>query len=206
LASLTRFAGSLLKWFWRFAALLGCLVLLVTVTPVLRYWVASLSTGWGNGRGDTLIVLGQDVTAPDMLGVGSYWRSFYAVLAWRENHFRRIVVSGKDAAPLMRDLMVNQGVPSAIITLEDAAISTHDNAVFVGRILAGGGGPYVLLTSDYHMGRALRTFRKAGVSARPLPFPDAYKRLNDITQRWNVFLDVAGETAKVAYYRIRGWT
>jgi uncharacterized SAM-binding protein YcdF (DUF218 family) len=206
LASLTRSAAVLLKWFWRFAAALGLLVVLVTLTPVLRYWVTSLSTGWGNGRGNTLIVLGQDVTAPDMLGLGSYWRTFYAVLVWRENHFRRIVVTGKGAAPLMRDLMVNQGVPPAIITVEDAAISTRDNALFVGRILAGGDGPYVLLTSDYHMGRALRTFRKAGVAASPLPFPDANKRLNDITQRWNVFLELADETTKVAYYRIRGWT
>jgi uncharacterized SAM-binding protein YcdF (DUF218 family) len=206
LTSLTRFAARLFKWFWRFAATLGFLVLLVTVTPVLRYWVTSLSAAWGTGRGTTLIVLGQDLTAPDMLGIGSYWRSFYAVLVWRENHFRRIVVTGKDAAPLMRDLMVNQGVPAAIITVEDAATSTHDNALFVAKILAAGDGPYVLLTSDYHMGRALSTFRRAGVVASPLPFPDANKRLNDITQRWNVFLDLAGETTKVAYYRIRGWT
>jgi uncharacterized SAM-binding protein YcdF (DUF218 family) len=206
LASLTRFATSLFTWFWRVSALLGFLVLLVTVTPVLRYWVTPLSTGWGTGRGNTLIVLGQDLTAPDMLGIGSYWRTFYAVLVWRENHFRRIVVTGKDAAPLMRDLMVNQGVPAAIITVEDAATSTHDNALFVAKILAPGDGPYVLLTSDYHMGRALSTFRKAGVVASPLPFPDANKRLNDISQRWNVFLELAGETTKVAYYRIRGRT
>ncbi len=203
---MTRFAASLFKWFWRFAALLGFLVLLVTLTPVLRYWVTSLSTGWGTGRGNTLIVLGQDIAAPDMLGIGSYWRSFYAVLVWRENHFRRIVVTGRNAAPLMRDLMVNQGIPPAIITVENAAISTHENALFVGRILAGGDGPYILLTSDYHMGRALRTFRKAGVAVSPLPFPDANKRLNDISQRWNVFLELAGETTKVAYYGIRGWT
>jgi uncharacterized SAM-binding protein YcdF (DUF218 family) len=206
LASLTRFAASLLKWFWRFAALLGFLLLLVTLTPVLRYWVTSLSSNWGTGRGNTLIVLGEDLTAPDMLGIGSYWRSFYAVLVWRENHFRRIVVTGKSVAPLMRDLMVNQGVPTAIITVEDAAISTHDNALFVRKILAGGDAPYVLLTSDYHMGRALSTFRTAGVAASPLPFPDANKRLNDISQRWNVFLALAEETTKVAYYRIRGWT
>ena len=197
---------SLLKWLWRFAASLGLLVLLVTLTPVLRYWVTPLSTGWGTGRGNTLIVLGQDLTARDMLGIGSYWRSFYAVLVWRENHFRRVVVTGKDAAPLMRDLMVNQGVPAAVITVEDAATSTHENALFVANILAGADGPYVLLTSDYHMGRALSAFRKAGVVASPLPFPDAGKRLNDITLRWNVFLDLAGETAKVAYYKIRGWT
>lgn len=202
----TRFAAKVIAWIWRSAALLGLLVALVTVTPVLRYWVSLLSTSWGAENGNTLIVLGQDVTAPDMLGIGSYWRSFYAVLVWREDHFRRIVVTGKDAAPLMRDLMANQGVPRDIITVENAATSTRENALFVQRILANGDGPYVLLTSDYHMNRALRAFRRAGIAASPLPFPDAGKRLNDITQRWSICLLLAGETAKTAYYRIRGWT
>ncbi len=201
LAFLSRFV----KWFWRFSALLGILLILVTATPVVRYGVSALSTQWGTDRGNTLIVLGQDVTAPDMLGIGSYWRSFYAVLLWRENHYRRIVVTGKDAAPLMRDLMVNQGVPREIITVENAATSTRENALFVARILAGGDLPYVLLTSDYHMGRALRTFRKAGVTASPLPYPDAGKRLNDITERWGILLELIAETSKTAYYRIRGW-
>jgi uncharacterized SAM-binding protein YcdF (DUF218 family) len=151
----------LLKWFWRLAASLGFLLQLVTLTPVLRYGVSALSTGWGTEHGNTLIVLGQDVRAPDMLGIGSYWRSFYGVLVWRENHSRRIVVTGKNAALLMRDLLINQGVPPAIITVEHAAASTHENALFAGRLPAGGEGPYVLLTSDYHMGKALRTFRKA---------------------------------------------
>jgi hypothetical protein len=51
----------------------------------------------------------------------------------------------------------------------------------------------------------LRTFRKAGVPVSPLPFPDANKRLNEIKQRWNVFLELAEETTKVAYYKIRAW-
>jgi uncharacterized SAM-binding protein YcdF (DUF218 family) len=144
----------------------GLLVALLTVTPVLRYWVSSLSTGCGTESGNTPIVPGQDVIAPDMLGIGSCWRSFYAVLVWRENHFCRIVVSGKGAVPLMRDLM----------TVENAATSTRENALFVRRVLASGDGSYVLLTSDYHMNRALRTFRRAGIAASPLPFPDAGKR------------------------------
>jgi uncharacterized SAM-binding protein YcdF (DUF218 family) len=206
LASFKRAAISTVRWFWRLAALLGILVILVTATPVLRYWVPYLSTDWGPEKGDTLIVLGQDITAPDMIGIGSYWRSFYAVLLWRRNHYRRIIVTGKDAAPLMRDLMVNQGVPKEIITVENSATSTHENALFVERILAGGTGSNVLLTSDYHMGRAWKAFRKAGVTASPLPFPDAWKRLDNISERWTIGIGLANETVKTAYYKIRGWT
>jgi uncharacterized SAM-binding protein YcdF (DUF218 family) len=193
------------KWFWRFTAAVGFLVVVVTATPVLHYWVSALSTQWGAEDGRTLIVLGQELTAPDTLGIGSYWRAFYAVLVCRQNHFRRVIVTGRNVAPLMRDLMVNQGVPREIISVEDAATSTRENALFVARLLAGEKGPYVLLTSDFHMGRAWRAFQKVGVSTSPLPFPDANKRLNQISGRWTIFLELADETTKVLYYKIENW-
>ncbi len=197
--------GTYWRWARGVAAALGFLVILITATPVLRYWVAALSGPWGPGSGDTLIVLGQEMTAPGMLGVGSYWRTYYAVLVWREQHFSRVVVTGKDAAPLMRDLMVDQGVPRERIVVEDAAGSTRENAVFVARLLRGTGGTKVLLTSDYHSGRALRAFRKAGVEATVLPFPDAGKRFNVVSERWSVFLTLVDETARVVWYRVKGW-
>ncbi len=196
---------SLWRGIVRLAATLGFLMIFVTITPVLRYWVTALSTNWGPGDGDTLIVLGQDMTAPDMLGPGSYWRAFYSVLVWREGHFRRVVVTGKDAAPLMRDLMVNQGIPRAAIVVETAANSTHENAVFVAGLLRRQPDRTVLLTSDYHMGRALRAFRKAGLNPSPLPFPDARKQINNVSARWSVFLELLDETAKVAWYKLHGW-
>ena len=202
---IARFANAVWRLVCGFAAILGFLLILVTFTPVLRYYVSALSTPWGPQDGDTLIVLGQDTTQPDMLGIGSYWRSFYAVLVWRESHFHRVIVTGRGAAPLMRDLMVNQGVPRDAIVVEDSATSTRENAQYVARLLNRNPGRCVLLTSDYHMRRALGVFRKAGVTASPLPFPDANKRLNDRAERWTVFLALLTETAKTAYYRMHGW-
>jgi len=95
----------------RFATALGILMLVITLTPVLSYWISTLSTPWGSGDGDTLIVLGADITAPDMIGFGSYWRSYYTALTWRQGHFRRIIIAGKDIAPLMRNFIVGEGVP-----------------------------------------------------------------------------------------------
>jgi len=66
-------------------------------------------------------------------------------------------------------------------------------------------GRKVLLTSDYHTFRAWRAFRKAGLNVQPRPFPDAGKRFNDWRQRWPIFLQLAGETGKILYYRARGW-
>ena len=66
-------------------------------------------------------------------------------------------------------------------------------------------GPKVLLTSDYHMFRAYRAFRKAGIDVQPRPFPDAIKQSMSRMNRWPVFLGLCTETTKIAYYFMRGW-
>jgi uncharacterized SAM-binding protein YcdF (DUF218 family) len=205
---------SALKRAWRLvlylAAAIGFLHVLITATPVLRLWTGLLSTNWGNGKGDTLVVLGSDLTSPNVMGISSYWRSFYATLVWREGHFRRVVVSGKDAAPLMKDFLVCHGIPADAIVVENRSVSTRDNALNVAALLAGDsaarGDGVVLLTSDFHMRRALAALKKAGVDASPLPFPDALKRINSYSDRWSVFCILTVETAKTLVYRWRGWT
>ena len=105
----------------------------------------------------------------------------------------------------MRDFMVCQGVPAHAVILEDHSQSTRENAMFAARAAQDIPGPYVLLTSDYHMFRAHRAFRKAGLDTAPRPFPDAGKRFNDWRARWQVVLELCVETGKIAYYRVRGW-
>ena len=63
----------------------------------------------------------------------------------------------------------------------------------------------MLLTSDYHMFRAHRAFKKAGLEVLPKPFPDARKRASEWTGRWPAFLDLVEETLKIGYYYARGW-
>ena len=188
------------------AACVGVWLIAVTVLPVLHYWTTALSTPWGEEGGDVLIVLGGDIVAPDMMGVTSYWRSCYAVRAWRSGRYQRIILSGKDIAPLMKDCLTAQGVPEQVIRVENGSVSTRENALDVAALLREDPGRKVLLTSDYHMGRALSAFRKAGIEASPLPIPDAHKRLGDWTQRWGIFWMLFQETVKVAYYKAHGWT
>ncbi|HZL53720.1 MAG TPA: hypothetical protein VFC37_22520 [Terracidiphilus sp.] len=71
-----RFAKAGWRLAYGCAAVIGFLLILITFTPVFRYCVSALSTPLGPQDLDTLIVLGQDTTQPDMLGIGSYWRSF----------------------------------------------------------------------------------------------------------------------------------
>jgi len=48
------------------------------------------------------------------------------------------------------------------VVAENYSRSTRENALNTARLLAGDTGTLVLMTSDFHMYRALRAFRKAG--------------------------------------------
>jgi uncharacterized SAM-binding protein YcdF (DUF218 family) len=105
----------------------------------------------------------------------------------------------------MSDFITGQGVPPQVIQIENVSSSTHENALFVAGMLAGDPRRKVLLTSDFHMKRALAAFRRAGVDPVPLPIPDARKRFQFRMQRWDVFGALLQETEKFAYYKVRGW-
>jgi len=195
---------SLLRWFRAAVTAFGALVLLVTVAP--PRWYATLLAGpWNDPTGPTLIVLGGD-SLDRILGESSYWRSVYAVRAWREGGVRRIILSGDEAVTEpMRDFLVGGGVPAEAILIEGRSRSTRENALYTAELAYSVPGPYVLLTSDYHMWRASRAFAKAGLAVRPRPFPDALKRFNDWRRRLPVFLELVEESGKIAYYRAHGW-
>jgi uncharacterized SAM-binding protein YcdF (DUF218 family) len=189
---------------------LGLLVVLVTVTPLVSWWAGVLAGPWEDPNGDVLIVLGGSLLRDGVMGPSSYWRSTYAVLAWGEGTFHRVVVSGggsagNSIAEPMRDFLECRGVPRTAIQIENRSRSTHENAVYVTELLARLPGRKVLLTSDYHMFRAHRAFKKAGLEVLPRPFPDARKRASDWTGRWPAFLDLVEETLKIGYYFARGW-
>ena len=105
----------------------------------------------------------------------------------------------------MRSLLIAEGVPAEAVVIEGAARSTRENALYVARLLSGETGAKVLVTSDYHMFRAVRAFRRAGLEVAPRPIPDALKRCQTRLKVWPVFVDEGMESAKIVYYAFRGW-
>ena len=190
--------------------LLGLLVVVATLTPLDAWWARHLAGGWNDPPGDVLIVLGGSGTSGDgVIAWNSYLRSLYAVRAYREHAFPLIVFSGATGPPTvassMRDFVQSQGVPATVLRVEERSRSTRENAQYVAEMLKSTPGRKVLLTSDYHMYRAVRAFRKAGLDVVPRPVPDAFKRSGTLEGRWPAFLDLARESVKIAYYWIRGW-
>ena len=104
----------------------------------------------------------------------------YAVLAWRRGAAGRVLISGgSPRAPLagqMRNFLVHSGVPAGRIETDLNSQSTRESALQCATRLRGITATKVLLTSDYHMHRAVRCFRAAGLDVAPRPIPDARKQ------------------------------
>jgi uncharacterized SAM-binding protein YcdF (DUF218 family) len=175
----------------------------------VRWWGRKLAGEWQDPKGDVLVVLGGAASQDGILAAGSYWRSAYAVRAYREDGFKRVVLSGHGnpdpIAPTMGNYLRGHNIPPEAITIEDRSRNTRENALRTREVLQGVTGTVVLLTSDYHMFRAYRVFRKAGLEVRPRPIPDVTKRSMGWKGRWPAFLDLAEETVKIGYYYARGW-
>lgn len=185
---------------------LGLVFVVATLTPLVSWWGRQLAGPWDDPRGEVLIVLGASTLEDGTLGVDSYWRAVYAKLVYHEGGVRQVLVSGGGGvAVALKDFIQCQGVPPEVIRLEASSTSTRENALYSRDLLAGVSGRPVLLTSDYHMYRAHRAFRKAGLEVLPRPFPDAIKRASFWRSRWPAFLDLVLETGKIGYYRLRGW-
>ena len=158
-----------------------------------------------------MIVLTGSILSDGILGETSYWRSAYTVMAWREGGWRQVIVSGGGggaALPVgeaMKIFFEAGGVSADAILADSQSMSTRESALNLARILTQTPGRKVLLTSDYHMFRAVRALRKTGLIVIPRPIPDAIKRAGSWNLRWDVFQDLLIESTKIVYYRGRGW-
>jgi len=194
---------------FRALALVGLLFALICATPFTGWWTRAVAGPWDNSTCHVLVVPAGSHLSNDILGYSSYWRAVYAVLAWRRQRYEEVLLSGGGspvpAAEAMRNFLIASGVPRQSIRVETESTSTRENALNSARMLSGRQGCVTLLTSDFHMFRAYRSFRKAGLDVRPTPIPDAAKSASRWHTRWSAFLLLAEETAKILYYGVRGW-
>jgi uncharacterized SAM-binding protein YcdF (DUF218 family) len=105
-------------------------------------------------------------------------RIFQALKLYKEGKIKRILIDGgsgslteKDIleAPILREYLLEIGIPDSVICTEARSRNTHENAVFVKPILdsVAPHGSYLLITSASHMRRAMRCFEKVGITVTP---------------------------------------
>lgn len=108
-----------------------------------------------------IIVLGAQVKADGSLSVQLQWRLDKALEVYRA-YPQPIVVCGAQGtnepvteASAMRDYLLQNGVPEADILLEDQSFNTRQNLKNAQRLLGEGVKKVLIVTSNYHLPRAM---------------------------------------------------
>jgi uncharacterized SAM-binding protein YcdF (DUF218 family) len=199
-----RFRQKAVAWTTRLFAGIGLLTVLVLVTPLVSWWARAYSGPIEQPKGDILILLSAANDDHGLISYSSYWRARYALQAWRAGGFQKIVVSGGEG-PGICDFLVAEGIPREDVVAEWQSKSTHENGINTELIVRDMTGKKVLLTSDFHMYRAFRVFRKIGVDVTPMPIPDVLKLGKHWDARFTAFETMVGESAKIIDYKLHGW-
>ena len=183
--------------------LIGCLMWALTTTPISNALLRGLESDFDvpeNPQGDVIILLGGGVAdgAPDLTGIGAPSEQMIARIVTAVRLQKRlkipIIISGgtvykhiKLEAPVVKRFLVDLGVPSDMIIMENKSRDTRENARFSGEICVRSG--YIrplLVTSAFHMKRAVKCFHKAGIAVSPAPA--GFKSWPNRRYGWNDYL------------------
>lgn len=212
--------------------LLGIAVLAVASAPRTAGWLMDELEAPFAGQGidalpnaDAIVVLGGILSAPEgALGAENLSdaadRLLHAKHLFDAGKAPRILVSGGSAAgwvpeaDLMAGLLIEFGVPPQVILRERASRNTRQNALGTRALMDEQGLKSALLvTSGFHMRRALGTFRAAGIDAHPAPTDfQAGGRAEYGVLDWLPDAQALGATTGALkehlgwwVYRLRGW-
>lgn len=105
-------------------------------------------------------------------------RLMQAVALYKDGKVKKIFISGGSGSILeknvlegaiLKEYLLKIGIPDSAVVVEKYSKNTHENAVFSKPILDSlyKNGKYILITSAFHMPRAIRCFKKAGISVTP---------------------------------------
>jgi uncharacterized SAM-binding protein YcdF (DUF218 family) len=191
-------------WLRRLLAAIGLITVLAIATPIVSWWARAYSGPIERPRGDVLILLSAASDDRGGISYSSYWRAREAIFAWQTGGFKKIVISG-GGGPGIRNFLLAEGVPSDVIVAEWRSTSTRENGIETARQIQGIPGKRVLLTSDFHMYRALRVFRKLGIEVTPMAVPDVLHLTEHWNGRFSAFETMLVESVKIVYYTLRGW-
>jgi len=127
---------------------------------------------------DAIIVLGAQVKPDGELSLQLKWRLDAAVKAWKE-HPCWIAVCGArgsnepvEEAYAMRDYLIGQEIPAEMILTDAESYNTRQNIDHAAKLLNDKDVQrVVVVTSDYHLPRALALAEDAGLEASGIGAP-----------------------------------
>jgi uncharacterized SAM-binding protein YcdF (DUF218 family)/glycosyltransferase involved in cell wall biosynthesis len=185
--------------------------LLIFETNVLWLAAAPLKVAAPPAAADAIVVFAGGVGESGQAGGGYQERVKQAIDLYKGGYAKVLVLSSGYVysfreAEVMRALAVDNGVPPGAILLEQRAASTYQNVAFVDDILRDRHWKRILLVSSpYHMRRALMVWRKV-VTVIPTPAPQS--QFYDHSRAGATLEQIRGVVqeyiAILAYWR-RGW-
>ena len=174
-------------WVRRFS-FLTVLLLFLTATPILSsMYMALLEAQYPpfkpatTSKFDAVVVLAGGVfqkgslRPADDASEASRQRTACGVSLWQQNLAPTLLLTGGDATILrtgplesheMKRWALRLGVPESAILVEEQSRTTYENAVQTKAIL--GAGRILLVTSAYHLPRAVGLFEKQGFVVTPV--------------------------------------
>ena len=175
----------------------------LSISPVSDTMIKSLESEYSipqNIEGDVIILLGGGVfdDSPDLSGLGApkdgYLARIVAAVRLQKKLDIPIIVSGHEGSKyrttessIAKRFLIDLGVPAEKIIREGKSRNTFENAKFTQEISSrlGFTNP-ILVTSAYHLKRAIMSFEKAGLEV--LPFPVGFYSWQGKHYRWNAYL------------------
>lgn len=197
---------------WSLAGIGGAYLVLFH-SPFVWYMAQPLRVAELPRSADAIIVFAGGVGESGKAGGGYQERVKQAVDLYRGRKASHLVFSSGymfafQEADVMRDLAVSHGVPHSAIILETKARNTYENVTFVKEILDQKKWRTILLiSSPYHMRRALLTWGKVApeITVVPAPVPEsqfyAHRRGVSLEQ----IRGIAHEYLAIIAYWWRGW-
>ncbi len=162
---------------------------------------------------DAIVVFAGGVGESGQAGGGYQERVKTAVDMYRGGFAPRMVFESGFTfafreAEIMRDLAISLGVPPSAIVLETHGVNTYDDVIRVRDLLRAQGWRRILLVSSpYHMRRALLVWRKQApdVDVVPTPVPQSQFYAHGRGASLDQLRGLAREYAALAVYWWRGW-
>ena len=193
--------------------LLAFLLWASSIGPVADAMLRGLESRVGmpkNPRGDVIIILDGGIydEASDLSGIGYPSDDTLARIVTGARLQKRlnvpVIVSGgtgvkhrKAGAPVIRRFLIDLGVPDNKIIIEMKSRDTIENAEFTAALCKRFGYEKpILVTSAFHMRRAVMSFEK--VKLKVLPFPSHFNTWKNREYGWDDYLPSADRLAKVS--------
>ena len=168
------------------AAVTALLLYLLSIGAVADRLMGSLERTYAvpaQPQGDVIVMLGGGAIADvqDVDGVGMLAQSpssrLLTTLRLYERHHLPILVSGGQVfsdtgseAEIARRVLLSLGVPDAMIYVEGRSLTTGQNARYSAEILRQEGFAHpILVTSAFHLPRAVLNFEHEGIVVTPYP-------------------------------------